>query len=730
MTDTGLIDRLSALVGIEPSYFDIFGERHDTSLETNAAVLSALGFDVSSHLALHAAIAALEEASWRRWIAPVVVKTQDGPSIDLDLFLPADEADGSWRWDVACEGGEHAAGTFRPEDLPLLSARDIDGRRVERRNLRLPSGLPLGYHRVRVESGGSRGAEAGLVLAPRRCYISPELAAADRRAWGLSGHVYTLRSEHNWGIGDFGDLARLCALAGRSGASLVATNPFHALFPQRPADASPYSPSSRLFLNPIYIDVTAVTGFSECSSAHPSSTLLSSLRAANLVDYAQVWGAKVKALEALFHAKEARLARGADGAHEADELAAFVLQGGASLEDFATFGVIEELQAGSGGEPVPWHRWPAAYRVPRSGEAARARERRDRTRFWQYLQFLADQQLGVAAERGRQAGLELGLVRDLALGINPDGADAWMQPQAFATRLRCGAPADDFHPEGQEWGVAPFDPLALRRDYSPFIALLRANMRHAAGLRIDHVIGLQRQFLVPEGLEPRRGCYVRYPLDELLAIVALESCRHRCMVIGEDLGTIPEGFRDRLRAADVFGCGVLYFERASNGSFRRPGEYHERVVATAATHDLPTLAGYWVGRDIVARQSAGIYSQDKAARARAKRDADRVRLVDALAAAGLDIPVPEDDSAEAMRTFVRAAHAFLALSSARLFVAQLDDLLGEPDQINVPGTVCAYPNWRRKLSLGLEDPALAEALEALARTCARYGRTRRPGDHP
>ena len=723
MTDEDLLDRLASLVGIEPFYFDIFGGRHETSLETKAFTVSALGFDVSSVQALRTAVLAIDEEPWREGIAPVVVQYEDEAGIDLDLFLPADQAGRSWMWQIACESGEEVNGTFRPEDLPVLGARDIDGRRVEQRRLRLQQLLPIGYHRLCI--GGEAAHEAALVLTPRQCHIPRELNATDRRRWGITAHLYTLRSERNWGIGDFGDLARLCDLAGRSGASVVATNPFHALFPQRPGDVSPYSPSSRLFLNPIYIDVTAVPGFSECPAARLSSATLSSLRATKLVNYPEVSTAKMQALEALFAAFQTRLTRNDTRDRESDQFRQFVAAGGAALAHFAAFSVLQELQCATGSEFVPWHRWPGSYRMPQGSEVARlVEEHSDRVRFFQYLQYLADLQLERAAERGRQAGLEIGLVRDLALGINPDGADAWMQQHVFAAALRCGAPPDAFHPGGQEWGVTPLNPMALRRDYSPFIALLRANMRHAGGLRVDHVIGLQRQFLIPVGRQPYQGCYVRYPLDELLAILALESHRHRCMVIGEDLGTVPQDFRDRLRSAGAFGTAVLYFEREADGRFRPPAEYREPVVASANTHDLPTLVGYWTGRDIAARREVGIYGEAEAREAQTQRRADRLRLLDAFAAAGLDVHAPTDNSSQAMRPFVQAAQAFLASSSARLFIAQLDDLLAEPEQINVPGTVSAYPNWRRKLSLTLEDAALVEAIKALAGICAQYGRAR------
>lgn len=721
-----LFDRLVSLVGIEPSYVDVFGERHQASTEAKIAILTALGFDVSSVQQIKAAVTDLEEEPWRRLIAPVVIKTEEEAGIEIDIFLPADEAGRLWRWQVACEQGEQTEGMFRPADLSLRGLREIDGRRMEWRSLRILGPLPIGYHRLLISRNSAVNAD--LVIAPRQCYRPRELLAADDRGWGISAQLYTLRSARNWGIGDFTDLGRLCALAGCAGALLVATNPLHALSPYRPADASPYAPSSRLFLNPIYIDVAAVPGFAECLSAHPSSSVLSSLRSAKLVDYPQVLAEKMKALEALFAGKVALVGAPESRAEEA-AFKKFVAKGGAALRHFAAFSLLGETLGRTGGEPVPWRRWPSAYRSPQSSAVAHvAAVQSNCLRFFEYLQYLADRQLAGAAEQGKEAGLATGLVRDLALGIDPDGADAWMQQDAFAMELRCGAPPDGFHPHGQEWGVVPLNPLTLHRDYSSFIAPLRASMRYAGGLRIDHVIGLQRQYLVPVGVQPNHGCYVRYPLNELLAILALESCRHRCLVIGEDLGTVPEGFRDRLRAAGAFGCAVLYFERTADGRFKSPKDYHRQVVASAATHDLPTLVGYWMGRDIATRQEAGIYTEAEARQGQAQRRADRAALLEALAAAGLDMPLPTAASPAAMQRFVEAVHAFLASSSAQLFVAQLDDLLGEPEQINIPGTASGYPNWRRKLSVAVEDSKLAEALELLARINTRYRHPHRQTD--
>jgi 4-alpha-glucanotransferase len=333
-------------------------------------------------------------------------------------------------------------------------------------------------------------------------------------------------------------------------------------------------------------------------------------------------------------------------------------------------------------------------------------------RFHKYLQFLADQQLREVASEGEQGGMGIGLIRDLALGVDPDGADAWADQETFLGDLRCGAPRDDFNPEGQEWGVLPLNPLRLRSDHRVYAELLRTNMRHAGGLRIDHIIGIDRQFVVPLGGSPAEGCYLRYPTDELLGLIALESRRNKCMVIGEDLGTVPDGLRQRMHDAQLFGCSIFYFERGDSGAFRTPEDYRKHSIASAGTHDLPTIAGYWSGRDIEAQATAGIKSEVSADDAIARRAEDKRRLVEALVRAGV---LAEPGNMPDGTTLRDAVHVFLSQSAAQLFAAQLDDLLGEIMQLNLPGTVDTYPNWRRKLHVSLEDPAFMQALSGLGR---------------
>ena len=702
MSWMGFVDRLAGVAGLEPWYYDLTGVRHDTTVESKVLVLSALGFDVSSIAGVRASLARLEEEPWRRALSPFAVTQAKSPSIDL--FVPGDSAHRVRQWKMQLEDGDAMTGEFRPDELSLLGTREIDGRRIEHRRLVIDS-KAVGYHRVTIVSDGVT--DAVLALVPDTSYLPLRLAAG-QRLWGAAAHLYTLRSDTDWGIGAFTDLAQLCASIGKAGGCTIALNPFHALFPDRPEDASPYSPSSRLFLNPIYIDIGAEPGAQEIPGIDALIRSASQLRAGELIDYTGAWRAKQAGLELLF----ARFRQ----QPEPQGFAEFVTARGEALENFALFSALAEQHG------VSWQNWPLDRRHPQTASRHVDAGVAERAAFHRYVQFVADRQLRAAADAARTAGMDVGLMRDLAMGINPDGADAWMDQEAYVPGLRCGAPPDDFQPKGQEWGVLPLDPVRLRRNLAPFARLLDANMRHAGGLRIDHVIGLQRQFFVPLGAEANAGCYVRFPFDDLLGVLALESWRHRCLVVGEDLGTVPEGFRQRIHDMDIPGCAVLYFERMPDGRFRPPSDYRKKAVATVSTHDLTPLAGYWEKRDVALRQSLGIYTESEARAQEAQRDVDRARLLEVLAQAGIPLLAEDGNSTAATPALCRAVHAFLASSSAQLFLAKLDDLLGEREQLNMPGTTLEAPNWRRKLSAGVDDPMLVEALDELGRTCAVYGR--------
>lgn len=543
-----------------------------------------------------------------------------------------------------------------------------------------------------MHATGAVGSES-TIARTRRCHM-PEPGA---RLFGPAIQLYALRSKRNWGVGDFTNLADLARIAAAQGASFVGVNPLHELFLDRPAQASPYSPSTRLALNPLYIDVEAVGEFRDCAEARALvasdafARNVAALRKTAFIDYAGVWTAKRAVLELLFghFAKQASSDR-------AKAFRTFVASQRHAVYDAALFDALQAHLVARDPTVWGWPAWPIEYRA--RGGAAVAAFKRDHARavdFHLYLQWQADLQLARAHAAALDAGMSIGLYRDLAVGANPGGAETWQAPRLFANGVHVGAPPDDFNRKGQDWGLPPWIPNELRTEgYAPFLALVRANMRHAGALRIDHVMGLSRLYWIPQGLSPEHGAYVRYPLDDLCALLASESVQAKCVVVGEDLGTVADALRETLRDTGVFSYRVLYFERTSDGAFATPDAYPVQALVSVSTHDLPTLRGFLEGTDLAHRSQLALFPSD-ALRERlyAERERDRAALRDALAQAG----VAEGDEADAV-------HRYVARTPCALMTVQLEDVFGEAEQANLPATLDdQHPNWRRKVGIDLED---------------------------
>ncbi len=703
--------RLARLAGVAPSFRDVWGEQRQVAADTLRAILAAMGFAAGSESDLVAGIAELERTQWDPLLPPVItIRTDETP---FAVPVTTGKLDGRVRWRLTLESGERQEGSVELAGLTVLAERREHRHRRCRIALPLHPGMPPGYHRLAVELDGG-GAETVLIVAPRHCHLPPVPA---ERGWALTAQLYALRSARNWGIGDFTDLATLGAGAARRGAGALGINPLHALFPAAPGHISPYSPSSRLFLNPLYLDVEAVPDFRD-AMVPPD---LAAARAGDLVDYPAVARLKRGAFDALYgafarhHLGDAESARGA-------AFRRFQRDGGRALEAFATFTALHEHVVAEGGA-FSWQDWPAALRQAGSAEVACfAAAHRPRIELHQYLQWEADRQLAAAAGAAAEAGLSLGLYRDLAVGVDPGGAEAWADPGLMVSGVSVGAPPDLLSLKGQDWGLTPLNPIALQRDgFAPFIAALRANMRHAGVLRIDHVMALRQLYWVPRGASPAEGSYVAYPFAELRHILALESERQRCMVIGEDLGTVPEGFSETMQEAGVLSYRVLQFERDRTGRFLPPDAYPALASAAVSTHDLPTLRGFWLGRDLEWRRDLGLYPDAAAEEEDAQgRRRDRRRLIEALAAAEL-LPravaaalLPRDDRPVYEPALAEAVHRFLGRSAARLVLMQIEDVVGEIEQANLPGTVGEHPNWRRRLSRRLEEILAGPDLDRLA----------------
>jgi 4-alpha-glucanotransferase len=631
MNDRAAIVELAGLLGIAAHYKDAFGHGCEVSNETLLALISAFG--LSSDPAVARNELAERESNAPLGLGPVHLVHAEATYPELALRLPTGCREIVW----ACrlENGEERSGRL------VAPSAGTGGRFT----MPLPAGLPLGYHQLDLQADVT--ARLSLIVAPACCYLPKELAPG-ARGWGLTCQLYGLHSARNWGMGDFTDLARLAGAAGSCGAATFGINPLHALFAAEPLHCSPYSPSSRLWLDYLYIDVTAVPGFAEdeavrgLTEGERFAATLAAARSAELIDYGAVAACKRPVLEALFRRFRSREfdGNGTATGHLGKEFRDFQRNGGQSLTDFAIFEALHaryKLDT----ESFSWRDWPLPERDPSSAVVAEfAAAHRERVEFFQYLQWEADRQLAAAAAAGRATGLSLGVYRDLAVGADPNGAEAWADQELVTPGASIGAPPDAFNRAGQNWGLAPVNPIVLQRQgYAPFIASLRANMRHAGVLRIDHVMSLNRLYWIPSGMEAKAGAYVSYPFDDLFRLAALESHRQGCAVIGEDLGTVPTGFRETMRSADMLSYRVLVFEHRRDGDFVPPAEYPPIAAASAATHDMATLKGFWLGRDLAWRRCLHLYPDTSAAEAAlTERSRDRHLLLNALIKEGLLAP--------------------------------------------------------------------------------------------
>jgi 4-alpha-glucanotransferase len=725
MIDAALIERLARLRGIGDAYHDYRGELRHFRLETKAALLRAMGCAVDDPAALSIELSEAEIARWRTFLPKVAAAR--GPRIGVDLNIPARDFGATLEWSVALETGGTRAGFVSTADCPELWRGEVEGVWITRRRLELPLELEPGYHDLEVRIGPSTFGPCRLILSPPECYQPSQVRAAGR-LWGMAVQLYTLRSRSNWGIGDFDDLKRLLRWLAPHGAAFIGLNPLHALAPADPERASPYSASNRRFLNVLYIAVAAVPELLECPEARARIAApefrerLAALRVVRRVDYTGVAAAKLEIL-ALLHRefRERHLERHTERARS---FRRFLAAGGVPLERHALFDALDEHCRSMRGSASGWTNWPLEFRDVDDPQVLEfAREHAPRIEFFLYLQWLAHEQLESAQRLARDLGMPIGLYGDYAVGAHPSGSETWADRSGYRMGAEIGAPPDLLALKGQGWGIPPFDPMILEeRRLSSFIDLVRSNMRYYGALRLDHVMSLFRLWWVAVGTSPSEGAYVHYPLDQLLGALALESVRHRCVVIGEDLGVVPDEMRRAMPQFGIYHYKVLLFEK-QHGRFRRPHEFVRSALATVTTHDMPPVRSWWEGLDIDLRHDLGVYpSAEVESEMRRQRDTDRAALLAALAAEGLAPAQPRTPSEPFTPELAAVLHVYLARSATALVAVQIEDLLGMTEPVNVPGTDREYPNWQRKLTQDLEDIAarrdLGDQFAAIARARA------------
>ncbi|MFJ4684937.1 4-alpha-glucanotransferase [Streptomyces sp. NPDC088789] len=670
--------RLATVHGVMSSYSPAPDRTVTASAAALTRALTALGVDANGPDAVRAALAERRRALDERLLPPTVVSWGNAAPAVLDT-LPS-----GTRLRIVTEQGE---------------ARDF------------ADGLPAGVHRVTATAPDGRTADAHLVVAPLR------LPAPPGRSYGLLVQLYSLLSRRSWGMGDLGDLSELAAWAGRTlGAGFLQVNPLHAAVPGSPTDPSPYRPSSRRFPDPVHLRIEDVPEYPECAADDRVRALRERagrlregvLAKGELIDRDAVWELKRAALERL---AEVPLGPGRRAAY-----CDFLATHGRALEDHATWNALAEVHG------PDWHTWPEPLRDPRSPETARARTAlMDRVDLHCRLAWLTDTQLTAAQRTAREAGMPVGIVHDLAVGVHPRGADAWAQQDHFAAGMSIGAPPDAFNARGQDWGLPPWRPDRLAASgYAPFRDLLRGLLRSAGALRIDHVMGLFRLWWVPEGLPPTEGTYVRYDAEAMLAVLVLEAARAGAVVIGEDLGTVEPGMREALRERGVLGTSVLWFERdwEGDGAPLPPERWRTDCLATATTHDLPPTASRLSGDHVALRDRLGLLARPLAVE-HAEAAADTGEWLALLARLGVlrggsGGHGPDEEEAQ-----IQAVHRYLLRTPARLTGVWLPDAVGDRRPQNLPGTWDQYPNWRLPVAdadgrpVTLEDLAASRRLHAL-----------------
>jgi 4-alpha-glucanotransferase len=639
-------------LGIQPEFIDGQGHRHVTDAAALEIILKALPAQAPRRLVSQAVVIRAGQPA----------RTELKPAAALPL-----------RWKIVAN------------PLVIAEGETADG------VIEWPSDLPVGSYRLQLTDASALTEQAPLIVAP------PKAFGGDfDRCWLVAVQLYGLRSARNWGIGDFTDLEGLIALAADLGASGVGLNPLHALFDDRPGDCSPYSPNSRLFLNALYIDVERVAGFQPAALAE-SRAIIEQLRANNVVDYAAVAALKWRALRSAFVAFKT----GPKTRHHA-AFAKFRTEHGAMLSRFACFEVLRHKFK------KPWWEWPAEWQQPDDARSAalHAGPDSEEIEFIKFVQWCADRQLQSCRKLCAKLGMKVGLYLDVAVGVQSDGFDAWKEQAAISRHLAVGAPPDPLNTSGQNWGLAGFNAAGLEiQFFEPYREMLRASMRYAGAIRLDHVLGLKRLYLVPHGFAATDGVYAQMPFEALLAATAQESVAHRCVVIGEDLGTVPEGFRAQIADWGVWSYQVMMFERDDRGSFRGIDHYAPNALVTFNTHDLSTYAGWRSFSDLALKRSLGI---DPGETDDARWHA-LAMLSEALRHQGID----GDD--------LYAVVTFLARTRSRLLTISLEDLLGVIDQPNIPGTVDQHPNWRRRLPVAVDQ--IAGAINVAALKAATRGRT-------
>lgn len=738
-----LIDELSTLCGIVSEYWDIFGRKHEAPVKTKMSILKSMGIKTDSVESLTNELERRRLGPWSIFIEPTMVIAHVEQPLTIALHIPVrvgDEQSVLFRCSLEDENGETEDYSFSFDDVKVKDQHVIDGILHLKIALTLNVIKPIGYYQFDIlytSSSFGMSGSSKIIITPEACYVpqsfpyapvgneSDENRVEKTKTWGLCLGLYSIKSEKNWGIGDFSDLRRIIEWTAELGVGFIGINPLHAIPNRRPFGISPYSPVSRFFKNFLYLDLTEVPDVIESGTAIELMETdrfieqITFLRDLEFVHYEAIADLKMKILRLAFDSFfDIHYIRGSE---RGEAFRRYILEEGSLLEDFALFSAIQDATAKDS-----WMEWPAEFQNISNDYVALFRQNNERQiLFYQYVQWLIDLQHEELAILCRQNNIAVGLYQDLAIGSAGGGFDTWLAGDLIADGMDVGAPPDDFNTAGQNWGFPPFIPNKMRASgYEFLIQTLRKNMQHAGALRIDHALGMFRLFWIPNGSTAEDGAYVMYPSEDIMRIVALESVRNKTIIIAEDLGTVGEDVREKLFRFRMLSYKLLYFERNYPGaSFKLPDRYTDLALCAVTTHDLPTLYGYWSGRDIEERTWLSLYPDERLRQQQIEeRERDKALLITALKSLDLlpqDFPSDHASMHMMIPSLCMTIYEYLSLTPCKLLAVSVEDIVGIFEQQNLPGTVDSYPNWLRKMPLTLEKIMDIRSLATLARIFER-----------
>lgn len=711
MANDKLIRTLAERLGIQSDYLDYEDKPTAISIEHQALVLEAMGYDTSSDNHLMMAIDQIDQEDWQTLLAPIHISPASTPT--FRLCVAQEDSGKVFEMRVQLESGKSIQQRFIPEGFTQIASQNVLGSSYQAYQIQFDQVLAEGYHQLTITHPSGETSSAQLVLTPEQCY-EPDALAQGEKLWGPVIQLYTLKSRDNQGIGDFSDLQILIEKIKAQGGDIIGLNPIHSLYPAHPLHVSPYSPANRRLLNSLYIDLnklddlTNSTEGSQWLGSDSTQAELERLRSTDRVDYEGVAALKTTAFQhAWDHFKATEIAHTTE---RANAFSAFCEANKEALILGCTYEALQIELFKQDMQQWGWPVWPDEYKDPHSSAVqAWIEGHQDTLDYYQYLQWQAELQLEATHAIAQSVGMKVGMYRDLAVGFDMGGSEAWLSQDSYAIEASIGCPPDKLGPEGQKWGLPPVNPRALKASgYAPFLDMIRTNMQNCGCLRIDHAMALYRLWWCPPGKNADSGAFVHYPMDELLGLLKLESHRHKCLLIGEDLGTVPDAVDQAFPEANVYSSRIFFMETESKDELTPLDQHKAKALTVVTNHDIPTLPATWSEYDLTIRQELGLIADDAALESASnERKHEKWLILKSLEETGLlpdGMSVHPDESPELTQALSEAIHTYVAQCSSQLMGIQLEDFLGIKDPVNLPGVSSQdYPCWSRKLTVDVED---------------------------